>query len=96
MALAALGKFRRLIEDARAMLGPDFVNKLAADIAPEDNSSSASATESATDESAPPDTSFNFSFDSSPVEMHTEAEPGIREETSDAAFRAPGDAATLP
>jgi DNA helicase-2/ATP-dependent DNA helicase PcrA len=95
-ALAALGKFRLLIEDARAMLGPDFVNKLAADIAPEDNSSSAYATESATDESAPPDTSFNFSFDSSPVEMHTEAEPGIREETSDAAFRAPGDAATLP
>ena len=30
-ALEALGKFRRLIEDGRAMLGPDFANALAAD-----------------------------------------------------------------
>ena len=34
-ALAALGNFRRLIEDARAMLGPDFAGALAADVATE-------------------------------------------------------------
>jgi DNA helicase-2/ATP-dependent DNA helicase PcrA len=38
-ALVALGNFRRLIEDARAMLGPDFASKLAADLAPEDSAS---------------------------------------------------------
>jgi DNA helicase-2/ATP-dependent DNA helicase PcrA len=32
-ALSALGSFRKLIEDARAMLGPDFAAKLAEDIA---------------------------------------------------------------
>ena len=32
-ALTALGNFRRLIEDARAMLGPDFAEKLSADVA---------------------------------------------------------------
>ena len=31
-ALTALGGFRRLIEDARAMLGPEFAEKLAADV----------------------------------------------------------------
>ena len=31
-ALQALGKFRRLIEDGRAMLGPDFAKKLASDV----------------------------------------------------------------
>ena len=35
-ALAALAKFRLLIEDARAMLGSGFAGKLAADLAPED------------------------------------------------------------
>ena len=34
-ALDALGKFRRLIEDARAMLGPAFADKLTADLAPQ-------------------------------------------------------------
>ena len=33
-ALSALGSFRKLIEDARAMLGPDFAAVLAADVAP--------------------------------------------------------------
>ncbi|WP_188759913.1 ATP-dependent helicase [Edaphobacter acidisoli] len=32
-ALTALGNFRRLIEDARAMLEPDFAEKLSADVA---------------------------------------------------------------
>ena len=35
-ALQALAKFRRLIEDARAMLGPNFAAKLAAGLAPEE------------------------------------------------------------
>ena len=34
-ALQALAKFRRLIEDARAMLGSNFADKLTADLAPE-------------------------------------------------------------
>jgi DNA helicase-2/ATP-dependent DNA helicase PcrA len=34
-ALTALSNFRRLIDDARAMLGPDFAEKLSADISPE-------------------------------------------------------------
>jgi DNA helicase-2/ATP-dependent DNA helicase PcrA len=67
-ALAALANFRRLIKDARAMLGPDFVNKLAADLAPEDNPVSEFATESVTNQEAPPDTSFNFGFDVGPAE----------------------------
>ena len=33
-ALSALASFRKLIEDARAMLGPDFAAKLAADVEP--------------------------------------------------------------
>jgi DNA helicase-2/ATP-dependent DNA helicase PcrA len=159
-ALAALANFRRLIEDARAMLGPGFAAKLAADLAPEDNPASESAIESATNEAivpeSAPDTSFNFGFDSSPAqeiatiaaESETEAVsphlidsahfnpfapvilkkstarkrhaanspaqdpadraaerimaderesvPAIREGASGAAFRSPGDAATLP
>ncbi len=34
-ALSALNTFRKLIEDARAMLGPEFAEKLAADAAPD-------------------------------------------------------------
>jgi DNA helicase-2/ATP-dependent DNA helicase PcrA len=71
-ALQALAKFRRLIEDARAMLGPDFAAKLAADLAPEDNAASEFATGPITNEAiAPqtePDTSFNFGFDLNPSE----------------------------
>jgi DNA helicase-2/ATP-dependent DNA helicase PcrA len=150
-ALAALANFRRLIEDARAMLGPGFAAKLAADLAPEDNPSSEFATESATNQEAAPDTSFNFGFDDGPAEaIHAiaaesatgpvdsahfnpfapvvlkestarkrraassptqdpadraaeiimaderEAAPALRAGASDEAFRAPGDAATLP
>ena len=36
-ALQALSNFRRLIEDARAMLGPDFADKLSQDVALGDN-----------------------------------------------------------
>jgi len=75
-ALQALAKFRRLIEDARAMLGPDFADKLSADLAPEEpgadnvNATDADfnpeefATEAVTDESAAsaPGTAFDTSF----------------------------------
>ena len=77
-ALQALAKFRRLISDARAMLGPNFADQLVAEIAPDVPSDAAEesvtadadfnpeelATESATDESAAatPDTSFDTSF----------------------------------
>jgi DNA helicase-2/ATP-dependent DNA helicase PcrA len=39
-ALAALSNFRKLIEDARAMLGPDFAAKLVSDIAPTSDTAS--------------------------------------------------------
>src|SRR6202789_2194589 len=35
-AITALSNFRKLIEDARAMLGPDFLAKLTSDITPEE------------------------------------------------------------
>ena len=38
-ALTALSNFRKLIEDARAMLGPDFANHLSADLSPTKSSS---------------------------------------------------------
>jgi DNA helicase-2/ATP-dependent DNA helicase PcrA len=94
-ALAALAKFRRLIEDARAMLGPDFAGKLAADLAPEENPAPKFIAQHNLEDSAP-DTSFNFGFDSSPMDSHGEAAPVVRTEASSEAFRAPGDAATLP
>ena len=73
-ALQALSGFKRLIEDARAMLGPGFAEKLADDVAPaksEDDSfdptafGAEPAIESGADEPADTsfDTSFNFGFD---------------------------------
>ena len=78
-ALQALSGFKRLIEDARAMLGPGFAEKLADDVAPakgEDDSFDPTAfgaeptIESGADEPADTsfDTSFNFGFDFSPSE----------------------------
>jgi DNA helicase-2/ATP-dependent DNA helicase PcrA len=99
-ALQALQKFRRLIEDARALLGPGFADKLTADLAAESTTEAGAprldsetwvegaqdsseptdtgfdpaefATESVTNQSAPPDpafdTSFNFGFDFGPSE----------------------------
>jgi len=81
-ALAALNNFRRLIEDARAMLGPDFAGKLTADVAVEggegpettddvafDPASFAGGDEPAAEpEQASFDTSFNFGFDFGPSE----------------------------
>ena len=78
-ALQALSGFKRLIEDARAMLGPGFAEKLADDVAPaksEDDSfdptafGAEPAIESGADEPADTsfDTSFNFGFDFGPSE----------------------------
>jgi DNA helicase-2/ATP-dependent DNA helicase PcrA len=81
-ALQALTSFRRLIEDARAMLGPGFAEKLSDDVAEgsgpraqgsEDDTfdPEAFATEAVTEETpaaSPFDTSFNFGFDFGPSE----------------------------
>ena len=77
-ALLALSGFKRLIEDARAMLGPGFAEKLAEDVAPEEITVAddsfdpeAFATEAVTETAvadSPFDTSFNFGFDFGPSE----------------------------
>jgi DNA helicase-2/ATP-dependent DNA helicase PcrA len=80
-ALTALSNFRRLIEDARAMLGPDFAGKLAADVVgggPDSTEASGDVefdpASFSVEEPAPEpeqgsfDTSFNFGFDFGPSE----------------------------
>jgi DNA helicase-2/ATP-dependent DNA helicase PcrA len=83
-ALIALSGFRRLIEDARAMLGPGFAEKLAEDIedqgsgSGDQGSSSEDASFDVAELEAAPagdeevdtsfDTSFNFGFDFGPSE----------------------------
>ncbi len=83
-ALTALEGFRRLIEDARAMLGPSFAEKLSSDIpasplsfrgeAEEPTSDDATGFDpeefaAPSDSNAPTfDTSFNFGFDFGPSE----------------------------
>jgi DNA helicase-2/ATP-dependent DNA helicase PcrA len=80
-ALAALAGFRRLIEDARAMLGPEFAEKLSADVAEvsgsdedasfdvgEFGSEAAETVEVAAEADTSFDTSFNFGFDFGPSE----------------------------
>ena len=82
-ALQALSGFKRLIEDARAMLGPGFAEKLAEDVGPGGDEGSADdsfdpdafATGTVTDETVAAndvdtgfDTSFNFGFDFGPSE----------------------------
>ena len=65
-ALAALGNFRKLIEDARAMLGPDFAAKLSNDLAARDASSRPSAANGETSvlDDAEADTNFDFGVES--------------------------------
>ncbi len=80
-ALTALEGFRRLIEDARAMLGTEFAEKLSADVSRAplsfrsevEESASGGATDFDPEEFAAPqdstfDTSFNFGFDFGPSE----------------------------
>ncbi len=70
-ALTALEGFRRLINDARAMLGTEFAEKLAEDMAApvDDEDATAFAPEEfATEQNTLFDTSFNFGFDFGPSE----------------------------
>jgi DNA helicase-2/ATP-dependent DNA helicase PcrA len=69
-ALQALSSFRRLIEDARAMLGPGFAEKLAGDLAPDNDISLLPET----GEDAEADVSFGFGEeDSGPEPRGTSA-----------------------
>ncbi len=108
-ACMALDAFRRLIEDARAMLAPDFAGKLSQDLA---------RTGDAPAESAERGESGNIHFDfgeledahapdlqSSPLEdslngSYPDAafddEDSGEPDSHDTGFRKPGDAATLP
>jgi DNA helicase-2/ATP-dependent DNA helicase PcrA len=76
-ALIALGGFRRLIEDARAMLGTEFAEKLSEDVREEGEGSEDTSFDIAAFAEAPAaedaggesfDTSFNFGFDFGPSE----------------------------
>jgi DNA helicase-2/ATP-dependent DNA helicase PcrA len=109
-ACIALDSFRKLIEDARAMLAPGFAEKLTADVEPDDASFDVAA--SAEDD----DTSFEFgdaeqhglafgdddiAFDASEFNPFAEnvekrVESATTEEAAVPGFRKPGDAATLP
>ena len=108
-ACIALDTFRKLIEDARAMLSPGFAEKLTEDVAESDASFDVASGEE------DDDTSFEFgdahqhglafdddvAFDASefnPFAEKTEkiAAPQTSEESAVPGFRKPGDAATLP
>jgi DNA helicase-2/ATP-dependent DNA helicase PcrA len=71
-ALLALGSFRKLIEDARAMLGPDFAAALATDAAPIPQIETADTSFEPAELASADDTSFNFAADD---EDDEEAEP---------------------
>ncbi|HXS11216.1 MAG TPA: UvrD-helicase domain-containing protein [Acidobacteriaceae bacterium] len=62
-ALSALGSFRKLIEDTRAMLGPDFAAALAADAAPNTQTQSEDASFDPGEMTSGDDTSFDFATD---------------------------------
>jgi len=90
-ALTALSGFRRLIEDARAMLGPEFAEKLAHDVNERKEAEDVSfdvgefAAETAEEGNEevvagertenPFDTSFNFGFDFGPTEEFSTIAP---------------------
>ncbi len=132
-ACAALDGFRRMIEDARAMLSPGFAEKLAADTASDANPPSTSHEADASfdfgpfeedamlssdeslaeqldepldDEIAFDPAAFNPFNATAPapavnIEARVSADPAHAEEAAavpeaNAAFRKPGDAATLP
>jgi len=78
-ALQPLGKFRRLIEDARAMLGPDFAGKLSSDVA--DDRGDEAIAESGSNEA----TGFDpeaFATDLDTDESAAATEPGATFDTS--------------
>src|SRR3984957_546602 len=103
-ACMALASFRRMIQDARAMLEPGFAEKLAEDIAPEAEACEPTAGDAAEWE----DVGFDFgdlepepdpeeqtpvllTFDDAEVTPLPPVDPVANE-----GFRKPGDAATLP
>jgi DNA helicase-2/ATP-dependent DNA helicase PcrA len=79
-ALQALSGFKRLIEDARAMLGPGFAEKLTEDVAPDSSANPDDSFDPASFGGEPTideadraadtsfDTTFNFGFDFRPTE----------------------------
>jgi DNA helicase-2/ATP-dependent DNA helicase PcrA len=88
-ALTALGNFRRLIKDARAMLGPDFAETLAADIAPESGSSSGLQPAVPPDHTEPgfsPESSSDGDADFNPEEFATESVTGDPSPEPDTSF----------
>src|ERR1700744_731105 len=62
-ALSALGSFRKLIEDARAMMGPDFAAALATDATPIPQTESADVSFEPAEIASTDDVSFNFAND---------------------------------
>ena len=83
-ALTALESFRRLIEDARAMLGPGFADKLAEDVGGEDEAAGDATfapeefgTGAVTDASEGTDTSFGFGAEATPSQEDTGADTGF-------------------
>jgi DNA helicase II / ATP-dependent DNA helicase PcrA len=108
-ACIALASFRRLIEDARALLEPGFAEKLAQDVAAEPESCAAESVEA--DSGEWEDVGFDFGDlepepgdvdpeeQAPPLLSFDEAEKPFLPATDPVAhegFRKPGDAATLP
>jgi DNA helicase-2/ATP-dependent DNA helicase PcrA len=104
-ALMALESFRQLILDAQAMMDPDFAGKLAADVAAEEEADTGFAFGASTAEK-PGNAGTESELEPAPVsenrvpqlpipEPGNEA-PDQKETARGSAFRAPGDAATLP
>ena len=77
-AIASLQEFRRIIEDARAMLSPGFAEKLRADIAAP-REANCDEDEAVVGDSA--DISFDFGAPDSPLSLATESEFAIEDDT---------------
>jgi DNA helicase-2/ATP-dependent DNA helicase PcrA len=75
-ALTALATFKRMIEDAHAMLSPDFAEKLAADLAPPPEGFSTQS------EDAEDATSFEFGEDN----LMADLPPALAADEADASF----------
>ena len=101
-ALMALDTFRRLIQDARALLEPDFAEKLTRDVLPVQESSTADA--EGTDSGDWEDVRFDFGDldpepdpedQALPLQADLHPVPAADSPVYEG-FRKPGDAATLP
>jgi DNA helicase II / ATP-dependent DNA helicase PcrA len=101
-ALMALDTFRRLIQDARALLEPGFAEKLAQDVLPVPESTAAD--EAGTDSGDWEDVRFDFGDldpepdaeeQALPLQADLHPVPAVDSPTYEG-FRKPGDAATLP